>query len=182
MKVEPTEFDGLAAIIPRISVDSRGFFMESYNKEVFKGENLDFVSAQDNLSHSVKHVIRGLHFQKPPFAQAKLAWVLYGSIMHVVVDLRKNKSTFGKAHCAMLSFEDKRQLLIPKGFAHGFSVLSEVAGLYYKCDEYYHPEEQAGINVYDPELNIDWQIDPAKAIISPKDQSLPRLSEISDYF
>lgn len=182
MKVTKTVFDGLLLLEPRVYSDSRGFFMESFNEKLFQEHEIDLKFVQDNQSHSVKSVIRGLHFQKPPYAQTKLVRALYGTVLDVVVDLRKNQSTYGKYLAVELSGENKRQLLVPKGFAHGFSVLSDVAGLFYKCDEYYNPNADAGLNFDDQTLGINWQVDAAEAIVSPKDKSLPLLRELPEYF
>lgn len=180
MNIEFTEFEGLLVLEPKVFTDSRGFFMESFNAMTLAEIGIDLKFVQDNQSHSKRNVIRGLHFQQPPFAQTKLVRVLYGVVLDVVVDLRKRQSTFGKSYAIELSAENKRQLLIPKGFAHGFSVLSETAGLFYKCDEYYSQDADAGVNYNDATLNIDWRITPADAIVSSKDKSLPGLSELVD--
>jgi dTDP-4-dehydrorhamnose 3,5-epimerase len=182
MKIEATGFEGLWILQPKVFEDDRGFFMESFNQELYFKNNLQKNFVQDNQSHSVKNVIRGLHFQKPPFAQTKLVRVLYGVVLDVVVDLRKDQPTFGKTFFIELSSENKKQVLIPKGFAHGFSVLSETAGVFYKCDEYYHPEADAGLHYNDRNLKIDWKVKQPNEIVSLKDQSLPKLSELTSYF
>jgi dTDP-4-dehydrorhamnose 3,5-epimerase len=173
MSFSATEFPGLLVFEPRVFEDNRGFFFESYNERNFHLHSLSFNFVQDNQSHSTYGVIRGLHYQLNPFAQTKLVRVLYGKVLDVVVDIRKGSPRFGKAFSIELSGENKKQLLVPKGFAHGFSVLSETAGLLYKCDSQYHKESEAGIIYNDPSLNIDWKIPKDKEIISPKDVELP---------
>lgn len=177
MKINKTAFEGLMTIEPDVYNDTRGFFFESYNKKRLQdaGLNVDFV--QDNQSHSVKNVIRGLHFQKAPYAQTKLMRILYGTILDAVVDLRKDQPTFGKVFMLEMSAESRIQLLIPKGFAHGFSVLSDLAGIQYKCDAYYHPEAAAGIRYDDADLGIDWKVKKSDALLSPKDLTLPTWKE-----
>lgn len=164
-----TEFPGLLVFEPKIFEDKRGYFFESYNKKIFSGEGVEINFIQDNQASSSYGVIRGLHFQSPPFAQTKLIRVLSGTILDAVVDVRKNSPTYGKAYTIELSAENKTQFLVPKGFAHGYSVLSETAEVFYKCDEFYHRESEGGIAWNDPALNIDWQIPSASAIISEKD-------------
>jgi dTDP-4-dehydrorhamnose 3,5-epimerase len=173
MKVELTGFEGLQVITPAVYSDERGFFFESYNAERFEQAGLTHQWLQDNQSFSSKGVIRGLHFQKPPHAQAKLVRVLSGRILDVVVDLRSGQPTYGKVFAIELTAENKMQLLIPRGFAHGFSVLSETAEVMYKCDGLYNKSSELGIKYNDPILKIDWQISEAEAIISEKDQQLP---------
>jgi dTDP-4-dehydrorhamnose 3,5-epimerase len=173
MNIIETGIEGLIIIEPRVFEDSRGYFFESYNRGVWKelGINQDFV--QDNQSKSSYGVIRGLHYQLSPFAQTKMVRVLLGEVLDVAVDLRKNSSTFGKSYSILLSDSNKRQMLIPKGFAHGFAVLSAEAVFYYKCDELYTPKAERGILYDDPELNIDWMVPSDKRIISDKDKVLP---------
>lgn len=182
MKIEATGFKGLLLLEPEVFQDGRGFFMESYNQRSFIMAGIDVRFIQDNQSHSNKNVIRGLHFQKPPFAQTKLVRVGYGSVLDVVVDLRRDQATFGEAYITELSSDNKKQLLIPKGFAHGFSVLSERAGLFYKCDEYYNQAADAGLYYNDPKLKIDWKVKDLDAIVSAKDKALPSLSELPILF
>lgn len=182
VKVEGTRFEGLLLLEPEVLQDGRGFFMESYNERSFTKAGIDVKFIQDNQSHSNKNVIRGLHFQKPPFAQTKLVKVVYGSVLDVVVDLRRNQATFGEAYITELSADNKKQLLIPRGFAHGFSVLSETAGLFYKCDEYYNQAADAGLYYNDPKLKIDWKVKDSEAIVSAKDKALPSLSELPILF
>ncbi|MEN9885332.1 MAG: dTDP-4-dehydrorhamnose 3,5-epimerase [Bacteroidota bacterium] len=173
MKVELTGFEGLQVLTPAVYSDERGFFFESYNVERFEKEGLMNQWLQDNQSYSRKGVIRGLHFQKPPYAQAKLVRVLSGRILDVVVDLRSGQPTYGKVFTIELTAENKMQLLIPRGFAHGFSVLSETAEVMYKCDGLYNKSSELGIKYNDPILKIDWQISESEVIVSEKDQQLP---------
>ncbi|HIH75354.1 MAG TPA: dTDP-4-dehydrorhamnose 3,5-epimerase [Methanosarcina sp.] len=178
MKVIDTEINDLFILEPDVFGDDRGYFFESYNKmklDSLTGSAYTFV--QDNESSSSYGVIRGLHYQLAPFSQAKLVRVLQGKVYDVAVDLRKNSSTFGNWVGVELSGENRRQFLIPKGFAHGFSVLSETAVFAYKCDEYYHPEAEAGIVYNDPLLNIDWKIMDEYIKVSPKDGLLPKFEE-----
>lgn len=177
MQIVRTEFHGLYIIEPKVFKDKRGYFFECYNKGVLNKNGIYIEFVQDNQSQSSYGVIRGLHHQRAPFAQTKLIRVLKGKILDVVVDLRKNSPTFAKVFSLELSDEDHKQLLIPKGFAHGFSVLSDIAVIHYKCDELYVPEAEGGINHSDPELNIDWKIPKEKRIISEKDSQLPNLSD-----
>lgn len=182
MKVERTGFDGLFVIEPTIIGDERGYFMESFNAKNFESSGLQHHFVQDNQSHSQKNVIRGLHFQKPPYAQTKLVRVLYGRVLDVVVDLRSSQPTFRKAFSLELSSDNKKQLLIPKGFAHGFSVLSDTAGLFYKCDTFYCAEAEAGIYFQDPELAIDWHISMQDALISQRDANLGSINSLPNFF
>jgi len=173
MRIIETGFQGLHIIEPKVIGDDRGFFMEAYNENEFKKARLEFSFVQDNQSHSLKNVIRGLHFQKPPYSQTKLVRVLEGEILDVVVDIRKNSATFGKIFSIQLSSENRKQLLVPKGFAHGFSVLSKEAVVFYKCDEFYYKSSERGILLSDTNLKIDWKIPEEKRIISAKDLQLP---------
>lgn len=173
MKIESTPFEGLFVLEPRVFADERGYFFESFNEQTFKQNNIDFNWVQDNQSSSKYGVIRGLHFQKPPFAQTKLIRVLQGEILDVVVDLRHASKTFGQSYSILLSSQNNLQLLIPKGFAHGFSVLSETADVMYKCDELYNKESESGILFNDPKLGIDWKVDADKMVVSSKDLILP---------
>ena len=162
--------------------DSRGYFFEAYNEKQFQQEGIDIRWVQDNQSSSTYGVIRGLHYQLPPFDQTKLVRVLRGKILDVVVDIRKGSPTFGKSFSKVLSAKNKRQLFIPKGFAHGFSVLSEKAEVLYKCDGFYNKESEGGIIYNDPALEIDWRIPAEEAIISDKDKVLPTLAECRNSF
>jgi dTDP-4-dehydrorhamnose 3,5-epimerase len=178
MKVIDTKISDIFILEPKVFKDDRGYFLESYNKKILDnvlGKEYSFV--QDNESKSSYGVIRGLHYQLAPFSQAKLVRVLQGNVYDVAVDLRKNSPTYLDWVGVELSAENKKQFLIPKGFAHGFSVLSETVIFEYKCDEYYHPEAEAGIIYNDPSLNIDWKIEADNIKISPKDLLLPKLKE-----
>lgn len=177
MSFTETNIPGLFLFQPKVFEDSRGYFFESYNKNVFSAAGLDHDWIQDNESFSGYGVIRGLHFQKPPKAQAKLIRVLEGKIYDVAVDIRKGSPTLGKWFGVELSSENKLQFLVPKGFAHGFSVLSAFAKVLYKCDNLYDRHSEAGIIYNDADLNIDWQIPADKRIISEKDDKQPSFKE-----
>ena len=177
-----TDFPGLFIIEPTVFKDSRGYFFESYNENNFKEEGIDIKFVQDNQSKSSYGVIRGLHYQLAPHAQTKLIRVLSGSILDIVVDIRKGSPTYGNTFSIELSAENNKQLFIPKGFAHGFSVLSETAEVIYKCDEFYHKESEAGIVFNDAALNIDWKIPAASAIISDKDLLHPSILNCKNNF
>ena len=177
-----TDFSGLLVFEPNVFEDSRGYFFESYNENVFREAGIDFCWVQDNQSSSAYAVVRGLHYQLPPYAQSKLVRVLRGKILDVVVDIRTGSPTYGKSYSKVLSAKNKRQLFIPKGFAHGFSVLSEKAEVIYKCDAYYNKESEAGIIYNDSELNIDWRIPAAEIIVSDKDKELPLLKDCKNSF
>lgn len=177
-----TEFPGLLVFEPSVFEDNRGYFFESYNEKTFLKENIDLRFIQDNQSSSSYGVIRGLHYQLNPHAQTKLVRVLSGTILDVAVDIRENSPTFSKAFSIELSADNKKQLLIPPGFAHGFSVLSERAEVFYKCDSFYNKESETGIRYNDPLLNIDWRIPAEKIIVSEKDQQLPLLAESKSNF
>jgi dTDP-4-dehydrorhamnose 3,5-epimerase len=182
MPFEKTDIPGLLVFEPKVFEDSRGYFFESYNEQTFRQEGIDIRWVQDNQSSSSYGVIRGLHYQLPPFAQSKLVRVLKGKILDVVVDIRKGSPTFGKVFAQKLSAKNKKQLFIPAGFAHGFSVLSEKAEVLYKCDNFYNKEAEAGIICNDPALAIDWKIPEAEAIISDKDKVLPLLADCKNSF
>ncbi len=173
MKIVETGFNGLLVIIPSVFPDSRGYFLESFNSRAFQEAGISFSPVQDNESKSSKGVIRGLHYQLKPFDQTKLVRVIEGRILDVVLDIRKDSHTFGKWYGVELDSETKNQLLIPRGFAHGFSVLSETAIIQYKCDNYYNPQSERGISINDPELDINWKINPSVMIISEKDLRHP---------
>ncbi|HMU10447.1 MAG TPA: dTDP-4-dehydrorhamnose 3,5-epimerase [Ferruginibacter sp.] len=177
-----TDLPGLVIFEPAVYGDSRGYFFESYNEKLFSEEGIDTRFVQDNQSRSAYGVIRGLHYQLDPYAQTKLVRVLSGSILDVVIDLRKGSPSYGKLLSIELSAENKKQLLIPKGFAHGFSVLSETAEVLYKCDSFYHKESEAGIIYNDPSLDIDWKIPAAKMIISEKDLKNPLFANCKNNF
>lgn len=177
MPFSKTGFQGLLIFEPVVWEDDRGYFYESYNQKLFHGEGAGINFVQDNQAGSAYGVIRGLHYQIPPYAQTKLIRVLSGVILDVAVDIRKNSPTYGKVFSLELSAENRKQLLVPKGFAHGYSVLSETAEVFYKCDEFYNKESEAGIAWNDPTLNINWGIDKSQAIISEKDIKLPGFNE-----
>ncbi|MBA4322204.1 MAG: dTDP-4-dehydrorhamnose 3,5-epimerase [Odoribacter sp.] len=182
MKITETGFHGLLIIEPFVHADSRGYFMESYNNDTFRKAGISFIPVQDNESRSVKGVIRGLHYQLRPFDQAKLIRVIEGSIFDVALDIRKTSKTFGKWFGIDLDSENKKQLFIPKGFAHGFSVRSDFAVIQYKCDNLYRPGSERGISVNDPALGIDWKTDISKAIISEKDSAGPYFHKAENNF
>ena len=170
-----TGFPDLLVFQPVVYGDERGYFFESYNEQTFSKEQLNVQFVQDNQARSVYGVVRGLHFQNNPHSQVKLIRVLEGSILDVVVDLRRSSPLFGNVFTIELSSENKLQLLVPKGFAHGYSVLSETAEVFYKCDEFYHKESESGLAYNDPDLKIDWKLPAAEMILSPKDMQHPVL-------
>lgn len=182
MNLEQTFIKDLVLLTPAVFEDERGYFFEAYNKNKLDhlGIHIDFV--QDNQSFSKKGTLRGLHYQNPPFAQTKLVRVLQGEIMDVAVDLRKESPTYGKHFAIVLSAENKRQLLVPQGFAHGFSVLSETAVVLYKCDQYYNKESEGGIRYDDATLNIDWGMDLKQVLVSEKDTVLPDFTNCNSQF
>ncbi len=173
MNITETGLQGLLIIQPNIFTDRRGYFFESYNQNRFINSGIDFIPVQDNESRSSGGVIRGLHYQLNPQAQAKLIRVVDGKIFDVAVDIRKGSATFGKWYGIELDSESKKQLLIPRGFAHGFSVLSDTAVIQYKCDNIYNQQLERGINLNDPELSIDWKLGNIAAVISEKDLKNP---------
>ena len=173
MKINETEIPDLLIIEPKVFADDRGYFYESYNKKIWEQHNIFFDFVQDNQSLSSYGTVRGLHYQLSPFAQTKLVRVLSGKILDVAVDIRENSPAFGKSFSVELSAENKKQLLVPRGFAHGFSVLSEKATVFYKCDNFYNREMERGINFNDPQLEIDWRIQKEHTILSAKDLANP---------
>ncbi|WP_330443987.1 dTDP-4-dehydrorhamnose 3,5-epimerase [Flavobacterium sp. C4GT6] len=176
MTAIPTKLEGCFIIEPNVFYDDRGYFMESYNEARFEeqtGQKVHFV--QDNQSYSTKGVLRGLHYQTGNHAQAKLVRVLEGEVLDVAVDVRPGSATYGEHVAVLLTAENKKQLFVPRGFAHGFIVLSETASFFYKCDNFYNKESEGGILFNDPELNIDWQLPTENLIISDKDTILPNL-------
>ncbi len=173
MEIRETGIRNLKIIAPRVFEDERGYFFESHNEGVFKEHGLDYTFVQDNQSRSVFGVIRGLHYQILPKAQTKLVRVLEGRIWDVAVDLRKNSPTYLEWRGIELSSENRLQLLVPKGFAHGFSVLSETAVVFYKCDNLYSPDHEAGIRFDDPEIGVDWKIQKQDMIFSDRDLEMP---------
>lgn len=182
MPFKETEFPGLLIFEPKVFEDSRGYFFESYNENVCREAGIDILFVQDNQAKSSYGVVRGLHYQLAPYAQTKFIRVLTGAILDVVVDIRKGSPTYGKVFDIELSAENKLQLFIPKGFAHGYSVLSETAEVFYKCDVFWNKESEGGISLADPALNIDWKIPAEKMIISDKDKLYPGISECLNNF
>jgi dTDP-4-dehydrorhamnose 3,5-epimerase len=182
MRLITTGFDDLLILEPKLIEDERGYFMESYSQKTLSenGININFV--QDNQSKSKKGVLRGLHFQNAPYAQTKLIRVLSGSILDIVVDLRKGKSTFGESFKCEITANNKKQLLVPKGFAHGFLVLSEYAEVFYKTDEFYNKEADGGINFNDPALRLSDVLLGKDLTLSEKDKKLPLLAEANFSF
>jgi len=182
MNLIKTKLDGLVVLKPTVFKDNRGYFMESYTQKNINKllGNVNFI--QDNESESSRGVLRGLHFQKPPYTQAKLVRCLKGSVLDVALDLRKDSKTYGIFETISLTEENKKQLFIPKGFAHGFIVLSKSAIFSYKVDNYYNPESESGIIWNDPDLNIDWKINKNEIIVSEKDKNLPTFNEIINPF
>lgn len=182
MEVIKTPIEGLLIIEPRVFCDQRGYFFESYSERDFAAAVGDIHFVQDNESMSQRGVIRGLHFQRPPFTQTKLVRCVRGAVLDVAVDIRKGSPTFGQHVAVEISEQNHRQFFIPKGFAHGFSVLTETAVFQYKCDEFYHPEADSGIQLDDPALDIDWRIPIDEAIRSQKDLTLPLLADFDNPF
>ena len=183
MKVTKTHIDGLLILEPVVHGDARGYFFESYNKQTFDNETgVDITFVQDNQARSVKNVLRGLHYQNNPVPQAKLLRVLDGVIWDVAVDIRKESKTFGQWFGIELSAENKKQFLIPHGFAHGYAVLSDTAEVFYKCDNLYNKACEGGVYYADPAINIDWKIDLSAAIISEKDHKQPLLKDANNSF
>ena len=182
MQFIATKINGVYILEPKVFKDERGYFFESFSKREFEAAigKVDFV--QDNESCSTKGVIRGLHFQKPPYSQAKLVRCVVGKVLDVAVDLRKDSPTYGEHVAVELSEDNHRQFFIPKGFAHGFEVLSDIAIFQYKCDEYYHPETEGGLDAFDPALNIEWKTIINEAIVSEKDKKHPKISEFTTPF
>jgi dTDP-4-dehydrorhamnose 3,5-epimerase len=177
-----TDFPGLLIFEPSVFRDDRGIFFESYNEQVFRAHGIGIRFVQDNQSCSSYGVIRGLHYQLGPYAQTKLVRVLQGRVLDIAVDLRKGSPAYGKFLSVELSADNNKQLLIPKGFAHGFSVLSETAVVFYKCDSFYNKESESGIVYNDPGLGIDWKVPPEKVVISPKDIQLPSFAQCRNNF
>lgn len=182
MEIIKTDIEGVVIIKPQVFKDARGYFFESYSKREFdeKVRPIDFV--QDNESCSTKGVMRGLHFQRPPYTQSKLVRCVKGAVLDVAVDIRKGSPTYGKHVAIELTEDNHRQFFVPKGFAHGFAVLSDVAVFQYKCDEFYHPEADGGISILDESLGIDWRIDPSEVILSEKDTKHAMLKDFDSPF
>ncbi|MFA6250633.1 MAG: dTDP-4-dehydrorhamnose 3,5-epimerase [Candidatus Shapirobacteria bacterium] len=171
MNFIPTPLDGLFLIEPKVFSDERGYFLESYNQKEFNQNGIDVNFVQDNHSYSQKNILRGLHFQNPPFAQAKLIRVVTGEVFDVAVDIRPDSPTFGQYYSVNLSSENHLMLYVPAGFAHGFCVLSETVNFLYKCSDFYHQEAEGGIIYNDPSLQIPWPV--SDPILSAKDQAWP---------
>ncbi|HBX52125.1 MAG: dTDP-4-dehydrorhamnose 3,5-epimerase [Bacteroidetes bacterium RIFOXYA12_FULL_35_11] len=178
MKFTSTDIQGLLILEPVVFKDDRGYFFECYNEKKFtEGGILNTLWVQDNESKSSKGVLRGMHYQLEPYAQAKLVRVISGSVFDVAVDIRKGSPTFGKWYGVELSCENKKQFYIPRGFAHGFSVLSDSATFIYKCDNFYTPSAEKGFNPFDFSLKISWGIEKSQALLSPRDASLPSMND-----
>jgi len=178
MQIRKTDIKGLFVLEPRVFKDTRGYFFESFHKQNLEDHGIDYNFIQDNQSRASFGVVRGLHYQRSPWAQTKLIRVIEGVIYDVAVDIRAGSPTYGRWYGLELSAENYLQLLVPAGFAHGFSVLSEHATVNYKCDAYYNPASESGIHCADPHLNIDWKLDLSLAVISEKDRILPHLKDI----
>ena len=182
MEIIQTEIEGVYILKPRIFEDSRGYFFESYSQRYFDANVAPVRFVQDNESRSSYGVMRGLHFQFPPYSQAKLVRCVRGAVLDVAVDIRKGSPTYGRHVAAELTEDNHLQFYIPKGFAHGFAVLSESAVFQYKCDEFYHPEADGGISILDSSLGIDWKIPVGKTILSEKDLEHPLLKDFETPF
>lgn len=182
MNIETTNIQDLLIINPAVFEDGRGYFFEAYNQNTLSSLDVTINFVQDNQSFSKRGTLRGLHYQNPPFAQTKLVRVLQGEIIDVAVDIRKQSPTYGQHFAIRLSAENKKQLLIPHGFAHGFSVISETAVVLYKCDQFYNKASEGGIRFDDPSLNIDWGMDLKDAIVSDKDLILPWIAGCNSEF
>lgn len=183
MTITKTDIEGPFVVEPRVFGDARGYFFESYNARDFaEATGLDITFVQDNESRSHYGVVRGLHFQLPPYTQAKLVRVVEGSVLDVAVDIRRGSATYGHHVAVELSADNKRQFFIPKGFAHGFAVLSETAVFQYKCDEYYHAEAEGAIAWDDPTLAIDWHIPAESVLLSDKDRHHPMFNQFISPF
>ena len=178
MNIIKTKIPGLLIIEPKLFVDERGYFFESFNQKDFTSAVGNITFVQDNESKSSYGVLRGLHFQLPPYAQSKLVRVIEGRVLDIAVDIRKNSPTYGQYVSVELTGESHRQLFIPKGFAHGFVVLSQQAVFQYKCDEFYHPEAEGAIAWNDPDLAIDWQIPVEDMILSERDKHHPLFKDL----
>lgn len=178
MEIIKTPIEGVLIIEPRLFKDERGYFFESFNQKEFENKICKTTFVQDNESKSTYGVVRGLHFQKPPFAQSKLVRVVKGAVLDVAVDIRKDSPTFGQHVAVELTEDNHRQFFIPRGFAHGFSVLSKEVIFQYKCDNFYAPQSEGAIAWDDPDLGIDWQISIDDILLSEKDKSHPKLAEL----
>ena len=182
MEIIKTDIEGVFILEPKIFYDPRGYFFESYNKTLFEQLIGPVNFVQDNESCSSRGVLRGLHFQRPPHTQAKLVRCVRGAVLDVAMDIRKGSPTYGRYVSCLMTQENHRQFFIPRGFAHGFAVLSDTAVFQYKCDNYYCPEADGGISILDPSLGIEWQIDLNAAILSEKDKKHPLLKDFDSPF
>lgn len=182
MEATKTNIDGVFIIEPRVFKDARGYFFESYSERDFNAQVREIHFVQDNESKSSYGVMRGLHFQRPPFTQSKLVRCVKGAVLDVAVDIRKGSPTYGQHVAVELTEDNHRQFFVPRGFAHGFAVLSEEAVFQYKCDNFYHPEADGGISILDTSLGIDWRIPTNKAILSEKDTKHPLLADFDSPF
>ena len=182
MNIIKTEIEGVVIIEPRIFTDARGYFFESFSERDFCKEVREVRFVQDNESKSSYGVMRGLHFQRPPFTQSKLVRVIKGAVLDVAVDIRKGSPTYGKHVAVELTEDNHRQFFVPRGFAHGFAVLSDEAIFQYKCDNFYAPQADGGISILDESLGIDWRIPIDKAILSEKDKKHPLLKDFDSPF
>ena len=182
MEAIKTNIDGVFIIEPRVFSDARGYFFESYSERDFNAQVREIHFVQDNESKSSYGVMRGLHFQRPPFTQSKLVRCVKGAVLDVAVDIRKGSPTYGQHVAVELTEDNHRQFFVPRGFAHGFAVLSEEAVFQYKCDNFYHPEADGGISILDTSLGIDWRIPTDKAILSEKDTKHPLLADFDNPF
>jgi len=182
MEVIKTELEGVVIIEPRIFTDARGYFFESFSQKEFEEKVRPICFVQDNESRSSYGVMRGLHFQRPPFTQSKLVRCVRGAVLDVAVDIRKGSPTYGKSVAVELTEDNHRQFFIPRGFAHGFSVLSEEAVFQYKCDNFYAPQADGGISIQDQSLGIDWRIPAERALLSEKDLKHPALCDFDSPF
>ena len=183
IEVIKTDIEGVLIIEPKVFGDARGYFLESFNaKDFAEGTGLNINFVQDNESMSSYGVMRGLHFQRPPFTQSKLVRCVKGAVLDVAVDIRKGSPTYGKHVAVELTEDNHRQFFVPRGFAHGFAVLSETAVFQYKCDEFYHPEADGGISIIDDSLGIDWRIPTEKALLSDKDTKHALLKDYDSPF
>ena len=182
MEVIKTDIEGVVILEPKVFKDARGYFFESFSQREFEEKVGPATFVQDNESTSSYGVIRGLHFQRPPYSQAKIVRCVKGAVLDVSVDIRKGSPTYGKHVAVELTEDNHRQVFIPKGFAHGFAVLSDTAVFQYKCDEFYHPEADGGINLLDDSLGIDWKISPEQALLSEKDTQRPPLKDFVSPF
>ena len=182
MEVIKTSIEGVVIIEPRIFKDARGYFFESFSQQEFEEKVGKVQFVQDNESMSSYGVMRGLHFQRPPYTQSKLVRCVKGGVLDIAVDIRKGSPTYGQHVAVELSEDNHRQFFIPQGFAHGFAVLSGTAVFQYKCDNFYHPASEGGIRFDDPDLNIDWKVDLKNAVLSDKDLKLPFFKEYESCF